>query len=78
LEHKKDRGNLRLLQGNIACALGALAAKVEFFGGYPITPSTEIAEYLARELPKQGWEIHPDGRRNRKYCRGDRSFSGGC
>lgn len=54
MEHKKDRGNLRLLQGNIACALGALAAKVEFFGGYPITPSTEIAEYLARELPKQG------------------------
>jgi 2-oxoglutarate ferredoxin oxidoreductase subunit alpha len=42
----------RLLQGNAACALGALAAGCRFFGGYPITPSTEIAEVMARELPK--------------------------
>ncbi len=45
---------VELLQGNEACARGALAAGCRFFGGYPITPSTEIAEVLARELPKVG------------------------
>ncbi|MCX7970754.1 MAG: 2-oxoacid:acceptor oxidoreductase subunit alpha, partial [Negativicutes bacterium] len=45
---------VRLLQGNQACAMGALAAGVRFFAGYPITPSTEIAEYLAVELPRVG------------------------
>jgi 2-oxoglutarate/2-oxoacid ferredoxin oxidoreductase subunit alpha len=39
-------------QGNIACAEGALAAGCRFFGGYPITPSTEIAEHMALKLPK--------------------------
>ena len=34
-------------QGNIASAEGALAAGCRFFGGYPITPSTEIAEHMA-------------------------------
>jgi len=43
--------NIKLLQGNEACAEGALLAGVRFFGGYPITPSTEIAETLARRLP---------------------------
>ncbi|MGI6711664.1 MAG: 2-oxoacid:acceptor oxidoreductase subunit alpha [Bacillota bacterium] len=46
--------NVSLIQGNEACAFGALAAGVTFFGGYPITPSTEIAEVMARELPKIG------------------------
>jgi 2-oxoglutarate ferredoxin oxidoreductase subunit alpha len=41
-----------LLQGNEACAMGALAAGMRFFAGYPITPSTEIAEFLSAELPK--------------------------
>lgn len=41
-----------LLQGNQAVAMGALAAGVNFFGGYPITPSTEIAEILSEELPR--------------------------
>jgi 2-oxoglutarate ferredoxin oxidoreductase subunit alpha len=45
---------VELLQGNEACARGALAAGCRFFGGYPITPSTEIAEVLANELPKVG------------------------
>ncbi len=40
------------LQGNHACALGAVAAGCRFFAGYPITPSSEIAERLAIELPK--------------------------
>lgn len=44
----------RLMQGNEAIAEGALAAGVRFFGGYPITPSTEIAESLAKLLPKVG------------------------
>lgn len=45
---------VELLSGNEACAIGALRAGVRFFAGYPITPSTEIAEYLARELPRVG------------------------
>ena len=40
------------MQGNIACAEGALAAGCCFFGGYPITPSTEVAEHMALRLPK--------------------------
>ncbi|MDI3534582.1 MAG: 2-oxoglutarate/2-oxoacid ferredoxin oxidoreductase subunit alpha [Thermosediminibacterales bacterium] len=43
-----------LMQGNEACAKGALAAGVRFFAGYPITPSSEIAEILSEELPKVG------------------------
>lgn len=43
-----------LLQGNEACAMGAVYAGAKFFGGYPITPSTEVAEVLSVELPKVG------------------------
>lgn len=46
--------NVKLLQGNEACALGAIHAGVRFYAGYPITPSTEIAEIMAEELPKYG------------------------
>ncbi|WP_407415849.1 2-oxoacid:acceptor oxidoreductase subunit alpha [Methanobrevibacter sp.] len=42
------------IQGNEACAKGALKAGCRFFAGYPITPSTEVAETLSRELPKVG------------------------
>jgi 2-oxoglutarate ferredoxin oxidoreductase subunit alpha len=42
------------MQGNKAVAEGAIAAGVKFFGGYPITPSTEIAEELAALLPTVG------------------------
>ena len=44
----------RLMQGNEAVAEGAIAAGVTFFAGYPITPSTEIAEQMAKMLPKIG------------------------
>ena len=44
----------RLMQGNEACAEGAIAAGVNFFAGYPITPSTEIAETMAKLLPQRG------------------------
>jgi len=42
------------LQGNEAAAHGALYAGCTFFGGYPITPSTEVAEVMSAELPKIG------------------------
>ena len=42
------------VQGNEACALGAIAAGCRFFAGYPITPSTEIAEKMSYLLPKYG------------------------
>ncbi|MBQ3376956.1 MAG: 2-oxoacid:acceptor oxidoreductase subunit alpha [Synergistaceae bacterium] len=45
---------VKFWQGNTAMAHGALAAGCNFFGGYPITPSTEIAEVMAEELPKIG------------------------
>jgi len=43
---------LRLISGNHACALGAIAAGCRFFAGYPITPSSEVAERLSRLLPE--------------------------
>ena len=46
--------NAKLMQGNEACTIGALAAGLQFYAGYPITPSTEIAELCASELPKVG------------------------
>lgn len=45
---------IKFLQGNIACALGAVKAGLKFYGGYPITPSSEIAEKCSEELPKVG------------------------
>ncbi len=50
-------GNCRKVafwQGNTAVAMGAIAAGCRFYAGYPITPSTEIAEVMAEELPKVG------------------------
>ncbi len=46
--------NIQVLLVNEACALGALAAGVTFFGGYPITPSSEIAEMMSQCLPLAG------------------------
>jgi 2-oxoglutarate ferredoxin oxidoreductase subunit alpha len=54
MNNLKKKKNIKLLQGNEACAEGALLAGVRFFAGYPITPSSEIAENMARELPKIG------------------------
>ncbi len=45
---------IKFVQGNEACVEGALYAGVDFFAGYPITPSTEIAEHLSRRLPEIG------------------------
>lgn len=50
----KGTGALRFWDGNRACAEGAIMAGLSFYGGYPITPSTEIAEYLSWRLPQEG------------------------
>lgn len=46
--------NITFVQGNEACVRGALYAGLRFFAGYPITPSTEVAEHLAEQLPRVG------------------------
>ena len=46
--------NIKFIQGNEACVEGALYAGLDFFAGYPITPSTEIAELLSHRLPQKG------------------------
>ena len=45
---------ISFVQGNEACALAAIYAGLDFFAGYPITPSTEIAELLSARLPEEG------------------------
>ncbi len=47
-------GRTEFLQGNEVVVEAALYAGLEFFSGYPITPSTEIAELLAARLPRKG------------------------
>ncbi len=42
------------MAGNYACAEGAIAAGCRFYAGYPITPSSEIAEHMSRRLPQVG------------------------
>ena len=43
-----------LMMGNVAMSEGALSAGLSYFGGYPITPSTEVIEHLAKRLPEVG------------------------
>ncbi len=45
---------IKFVQGNEACVEAALYAGLDFFAGYPITPSTEIAEHLSVRLPRKG------------------------
>jgi len=45
---------IRVMTGNEACVEGAIAAGLQFYAGYPITPSSEIAEVLSYALPKVG------------------------
>ncbi len=45
---------LKFIQGNEACVEAALYAGLDFYAGYPITPSTEIAERMSERLPKIG------------------------
>ncbi len=48
------QGNVKFIQGNEAIVEGALYAGLQFYAGYPITPSTEIAEILSDRLPRIG------------------------
>jgi 2-oxoglutarate ferredoxin oxidoreductase subunit alpha len=48
------KSKVRLMQGNEACVEGAIAAGMRFYAGYPITPSTEMAELSAEKLPLVG------------------------
>jgi 2-oxoglutarate ferredoxin oxidoreductase subunit alpha len=54
LTTKKAQLDIEFWQGNEACAEGAITAGCRFFAGYPITPSSEIAEHLALRLPQVG------------------------
>ncbi|HHT9135060.1 MAG TPA: 3-methyl-2-oxobutanoate dehydrogenase subunit VorB, partial [Candidatus Avalokitesvara rifleensis] len=47
-------GKRHLMSGAEAMAEAAIRAGCRFYFGYPITPQSELAEYLARELPKRG------------------------
>jgi len=67
LEHVAERGSLEVrpsklegrivLSGNHAVGLGALVAGCRRYAGYPITPATDIMEFLADELPKVGGAV---------------------
>ena len=46
--------NIKFVQGNEACVEAALYAGLNFYAGYPITPSSEIAELLSGRLPAVG------------------------
>ncbi len=47
-------GTEHFLLGDEAATMGAVFAGCSFFGGYPITPASEVAEVMARELPNVG------------------------
>ncbi len=53
-ESSKIGGDIRFIQGNEVCAEAALYAGLGFYAGYPITPSSEIAEILSRRLAQRG------------------------
>jgi 2-oxoglutarate ferredoxin oxidoreductase subunit alpha len=54
---EEPAGAKMLIDGNEMCAAAAIFAGCQFFGGYPITPSTEIMQYLGRELWKYGGAV---------------------
>ena len=52
---RKVLGNkVQFILGDMACVYGGILAGVSFFGGYPITPASEVAEGMARMLPRVG------------------------
>jgi 2-oxoglutarate ferredoxin oxidoreductase subunit alpha len=54
MPNEKPKGTPAFMQGNEACVDAAIAAGCRFFAGYPITPSTEVAEGCAEKLPLVG------------------------
>ncbi len=57
METPTARSGKLLVDGNDICAAGAIFAGCEFFGGYPITPSTEVMQTLSREIWKYGGAV---------------------
>ena len=53
-EKKKVKQTGRMMDGNTACVEGALRAGCNFYAGYPITPSSEIMNLMARRMPSAG------------------------
>lgn len=54
MEMKEKRtGEARLMKGNEALAEAAICANLDAYFGYPITPQSEVLEYLEREIPKR-------------------------
>lgn len=51
---KSTMTGAHFMNGDVACAEGAIAAGCRFFAGYPITPATEIAEHLSQRMPEFG------------------------
>ena len=58
-----------LADGNDLCAAGAIFAGCTFFGGYPITPSTEIMQFFDREIWKYGGRCCRPRTRSRAWAR---------
>ena len=54
MERNSKEAKQLVLQGNEACAKGAIYAGCRFFAGYPITPSTEIIEMMSSEMLEAG------------------------
>ncbi len=62
MKYKRDPKRIRevlgkkvqFILGDMACVYGGLLAGCSFFGGYPITPASEVAEGMARMLPRVG------------------------
>jgi 2-oxoglutarate ferredoxin oxidoreductase subunit alpha len=62
MKYKRDPKRIRevlgkkvqFILGDMACVYGGLIAGCSFFGGYPITPASEVAEGMARRLPRVG------------------------
>lgn len=57
LEMRNALQDMLILSGNQAVSMGAIVAGVKVFAGYPITPATDIMEFLAAELPKVGGRV---------------------
>ncbi len=53
-EEKEAISGIHFINGDVACAEGAIASGCRFFAGYPITPATEIAVRMAERLPRIG------------------------
>lgn len=52
--HRESKNEKVLVMGNVAMSEAAVRAGCRFYAGYPITPQTEVTEYLAKRLPEAG------------------------